>query len=89
MGRSTSKHRERVAPGQYTYISGEQRTKIDWAVVEGGHINAEQTSDNPPGLSKHRMILIDMTNELSMKLEMETSGEVSETHPIADHGNKR
>jgi hypothetical protein len=58
------------------YIAGEQKTKIDWAIVEGGHINEAQISDNPPGLSKHRMILIDMTNnELSMKLEKETSGE--------------
>jgi hypothetical protein len=59
-----------------TYISREQKTKIDRAIVEGGHINAKQISDKPPGLLRHRMILIDMTNELSMRLEMETSGEM-------------
>jgi hypothetical protein len=33
---------ERAAPGQYIYIAGEQKTKIDWAIVEGGHILSRQ-----------------------------------------------
>jgi hypothetical protein len=59
---------ERAAPGQYTYIiSGEQRPKIDWAVVEGaGHINAKQISDNPPGLSKRHSLGLRRRAELGI-----------------------